>query len=76
LKTVTETVSVGKKGKESKTRSVMEVTELREESIPGKIFVLDSELVENPMPTFAAPGAGEEQEGGLRGLLKGRRKDG
>lgn len=75
LKMVTEQIVQGKKRSQT-TRSVMEVTELREESIAGKTFVLDPDLVETPMPVFGVPGDDEEQTGGLRSLLKGRRRDG
>lgn len=76
LKMVTESVTAGKKGRETKTRALLEVTELREESIAAKAFVLDPDLVETPMPVFGVQGESDEQEGGLRGLLKGRRRDG
>jgi hypothetical protein len=75
LKSITESVSEGKKGKQVTTRMVMEVTELREESIPAATFVLDPDLVEKPM-TFTAPEAeGDQPKGGLRGLLKRRSND-
>lgn len=73
LKSITESVSEGKKGRQVTTRMVMEVTALREESIPASTFVLDPNLVEKPMPMFAAPADEPEEKGGLRGLLKGRR---
>jgi len=75
LKTVTESVTTGKKGRQTRTRSVMEVTELREESIAANVFVLDPDLVEKPMPSFDAPGGDDEKEGGFRSLMK-RRRDG
>ena len=77
LKTVTTTTTTGKKGRATTTKNWMEVTELREESVAAETFVLDPDLVEQPMPLFGAPADGEENEGGgLRGLLKRSRGGG
>lgn len=76
LKTVTESVVAGRKGRETTTRDVMEVTELEERNIPNDTFELDPDLVEAPMPAFGVPESGDEEKGGLRGLLKRRRGDG
>ncbi len=78
LKAVTVSTSEsGKRGNPQTTTSTMEVTEMREENIDNSIFVLDPNLVEKPLLT-AMPTAQpqEEDEGGLRGLLKRRRGGG
>jgi hypothetical protein len=74
LKTVTATTTTAAKGKSTTQTAIMEVTELRRESIDPATFALDPSLVEQPMPMMDM-GEEEEEEGGLRGLLR-RGRDG
>lgn len=77
LKTITVTTQrqikkkTGKVGKETVTRSTMEVTSLSQESVPDSHFVLPTGYREVPMLL------GDEEEGGgnpLRGLLRRRQQ--
>ena len=81
LKAVTVTTMSGGRGRNAQAPSTsrMEVTALREEPIAAGTWTLDSSLTETPMmmlPGMGAAGDGEEESGGLRGLLKRRRGGG
>jgi hypothetical protein len=79
LKTVTVTTTTDKKGRQSVSRSTMEVTQLdMNASVPASSFEIPAGYEETQMPTLQGEtGEGqEEQQGGLGGLLRKRRSGG
>lgn len=75
LKMKQDTTTTNKKGKESKSSMLMEVTALREESIDGKIFEMPDGLTEAPLVPGLS-GDGDESDGPMKNLkgLFGRKK--
>jgi hypothetical protein len=79
LKTVTVTTTTDKKGRQSVSRSTMEVTQLdMNANVPANSFEIPAGYEEAEMPTLQGEtGEGQqEQQGGLGGLLRKRRGSG
>lgn len=72
LKTVTVSTTTQKKGNPTTTRSTMEVTEL---NTSANVAAASFEIPAGYQETQLLPtGEGEEEQGGLGGLLRGRKK--
>ncbi|HVG08989.1 MAG TPA: DUF4412 domain-containing protein [Thermoanaerobaculia bacterium] len=72
LKTVTVSTTTQKKGKPTTTRSTMEVTQL---DTSANVAAASFEIPAGYQETQLLPtGGGEEEQGGLGGLLRGRKK--
>lgn len=78
LKTVTVTTTTDKKGRQSTSRSTMEVTQLdMNANVPANSFEIPAGYEETQMPTLQGEtGEGQEEQGGLGGLLRKRRSGG
>lgn len=76
LKTVTVSTTTQKKGKQTVTRSTMEVTELDTGAdVPASSFEIPAGYQETQLLPTAEAGGGEEgQQGGLGSLLRNRNK--
>lgn len=75
LKTVTVSTTTQKKGKQTVTRSTMEVTQLDTSAdVPASSFEIPSGYKETQLLPTAEAGAEEEEQQGLGGLLRGRNK--
>lgn len=75
LKTVTVTTTTDKKGRQNTSRSTMEVTQLdTNANVPADSFEIPAGYEETQMPTLQGEtGEGQEEQGGLGGLLRKRR---
>jgi hypothetical protein len=75
LKTVTVTTTTDKKGRQSVSRTTMEVTQLdTNASVPASSFEIPAGYEEAQMPTMQGEtGEGKEEQGGLGSLLRKRR---
>lgn len=78
LKTVTVTTTTDKKGRQNTSRSTMEVTQLdTNANVPADSFEIPAGYEETQMPTLQGEtGEGQEEQGGLGGLLRKRRSGG
>lgn len=78
LKTVTFTTTTDKKGRQNTSRSTMEVTQLdMNANVPANSFEIPGGYEETQMPTLQGEtGEGQEEQGGLGGLLRKRRSGG
>ncbi|HYO14051.1 MAG TPA: hypothetical protein VE685_12720, partial [Thermoanaerobaculia bacterium] len=78
LKTVTVTTTTDKKGRQSVSRSTMEVTQLdMNANVAANSFEIPAGYEETQMPTLQGEtGEGQEEQGGLGGLLRKRRGGG
>ena len=78
LKTVTVTTTTDKKGRQNTSRSTMEVTQLdMNANVPANSFEIPAGYEETQMPTLQGEtGEGQEEQGGLGGLLRKRRSGG
>lgn len=75
LKTVTVSTTTQKKGKQSVTRSTMEVTQLdTSAAVPASSFEIPAGYQETQLLPTAQAGEGEEEQQGLGGFLRGRQK--
>lgn len=75
LKTVTVSTTTQKKGKTTVTRSSMEVTQLNTNAdVPASSFEIPAGYQETQLLPTAEAGEGEEEQQGLGGLLRGRKK--
>lgn len=75
LKTVTVSTTTQKKGKQTVTRSTMEVTQLDASAdVPASSFEIPAGYQETQLLPTAEAGAEEEEQQGLGGLLRGRNK--
>lgn len=75
LKTVTVTTTTDKKGRQNTSQSTMEVTQLdTNANVPADSFEIPAGYEETQMPTLQGEtGEGQEEQGGLGGLLRKRR---
>lgn len=75
LKTVTVSTTTQKKGKQTVTRSTMEVTQLDTSAdVPASSFEIPAGYQETQLLPTAEAGEGEEEEQGLGALLRNRKK--
>lgn len=75
LKTVTVSTSTGKKGKPTVTRTTMEVTKLdTSATVAASSFQIPAGYKETQIIPETAEGEGQESQGGLGGLLRGKKK--
>ncbi len=75
LKTIDQTTTTGKKGRQAVTRTITEVLELEQTEVDPRLFKISDEFQRVDMMPTAAAGEDEEQQG-LGGLFGRRRRDG